>query len=91
MPPETIFAELQRLAARVGVEVRAERFDLRVIEGRGGLCKLRGRPVVVMDAGLPLLDKIGVMAEALAALDLQAIYVPAFLRAKVTRAARKGW
>ena len=41
-----------------------------------------------MDARLPLLDKIGVLADALAAFDLEAIYVPPFLRAKI-RARRK--
>ncbi len=85
---ETILADLQRLAARIGLAVRADAFDLKVIEGRGGLCWLRGRPTVVMDARLPLLDKIGVLAEALARFDLEAIYVPPFLRAKI-RARRR--
>ncbi len=85
---EAILAELQRLAKRIGLAVRAESFDLKVIEGRGGLCWLRGQPIVVMDARLPLLDKIGVLAEALAAFDLEALYVPPFLRAKI-RARRR--
>ena len=90
LPPgsEAILVELQRLAGRMGLAVRAESFDLKVIEGRGGLCWLRGQPTVVMDARLPLLDKIGVLAEALAAFDLEAIYVPPFLRAKI-RARRR--
>jgi hypothetical protein len=82
----TVLAELVRLAGRIGVAVRAEPFDLKVIAGKGGLCWLRGEPVVVMDAGLPLVDKIGVMAQALAAFDLEAIYVPPLLRAKISRA-----
>jgi hypothetical protein len=81
----TILAELVRLAGRIGVSVRAEPFDLKVIEGKGGLCWLRGEPIVVMDAGLPVVDKIGVMARALAAFDLEAIYVPPLLRAKIGR------
>jgi hypothetical protein len=87
-PPEAVLSELHRLAARIGIAVRAEAFNTNVIEGRGGLCWLRGQPIVVMDAALPLLDKIGVMAEALAAFDLEAIYVPPFLRAKI-RARRR--
>lgn len=83
---DRVHAELLRLAERIGLEVRSEPFDLKVIAGKGGLCWLRGEPVVVMDAGLPVLDKIGVLARALAALDLEAIYVPPFLRARIARA-----
>ena len=87
VPPERIHSELLKLAFRMGVEVRAEAFDLRVIEGRGGLCWLRGRPIVVMDVGLPLLDKIGVLADALAFFNLEALYVPPALRARIDRRA----
>ena len=73
------------LACRMGIAVRADRFDLKVLEGPGGLCWLRGKPVVVMDVGLPLLDKIGVMAQALAAFDLEVLYVPKALRARIDR------
>jgi hypothetical protein len=86
--PHDILRALEALAARIGVAVRSEPFDLSVIEGRGGLCRLRGEPVVVMDARLSVLDKIGVLASALAAFDLEAIYVPPLLRASINRRRR---
>jgi len=86
--PHDILRALEALAARIGVAVRSEQFDLSVIEGRGGLCRLRGEPVVVMDARLPVLDKIGVLAAALSAFDLEAIYVPPLLRASINRRRR---
>ncbi len=88
MAPPDILRALEALAARIGVAVRSEQFDLSVIEGRGGLCRLRGEPVVVMDARLPIIDKIGVLAAALAAFDLEAIYVPPLLRASINRRRR---
>lgn len=90
MPPERILRELIALAARMGIEVRAEPFDLQVIEGKGGLCRVHGQPIVVMDAGLPLIDKIGVVAEALSHFDIEAIYVPPILRASIERRKRAG-
>jgi hypothetical protein len=89
VPPERILRELIALAARMGVEVRSEPFDLQVIEGKGGLCKVHGQKLVVMDAGLPLLDKIGVVAEALSHFDIEAIYVPPLLRASIERRKRE--
>jgi hypothetical protein len=84
--PTEILTELEKLALRLGVPVRFETFsipgDLRVT-GKGGLCRLRGKPIIVVDAALPLLDKIGVLSEALATFDLEAIYLPPVLRARI--------
>jgi hypothetical protein len=77
--------ELESLAARIGIAIRAEAFDTRVIERSGGLCILRGKPVIVVDARAPLIDKIAVLADALAAFDLEPIYVPPLLRARIQR------
>ena len=86
MTPTEILTELEKLALRLGVPVRFETFsipgDLRVT-GKGGLCRLRGKPIIVVDAALPLLDKIGVLSEALATFDLEAIYLPPVLRARI--------
>jgi len=83
MLPAQMLRELSDLAARIGVDVRYEVFDRYVLEGRGGLCWLRGKPVVVMDAGMPVLDKVGVLATALARFDLEPIYVPPVLRRRL--------
>jgi hypothetical protein len=86
MEPREVLSALEVLARKLGVPVRFETFDPAL--GRGGLCKLRGRPVIVIDAGLPLLDRIGVLAQALGAFDLEAIYVPPVLRARIERHAK---
>ncbi len=81
--------ELEALAGRLGIAIRAEPFDKGVLGGRGGLCRVRGQPVVVMDASLPLPDRIAVLASALSHFDLDAVFVPPVLRARID-AARAG-
>ncbi len=83
MIPVEVLRELEKLAARLGIDVRFDSLDARVIEKRGGLCVLRGKSVIVIDSTLPLLDKIGVLSEALAMFDLEAIFVPPVLRARI--------
>ncbi len=85
--PAEILAELEKLATRLGVTVRVEAFDAKST-AKGGLCKLRGVPFVMIDARLPVMDRIGVLSDALATFDLEAIYVPPVVRARLERRRR---
>jgi len=85
--PKDILAELVRLAHRAGVGVRFDALGRNLAENRGGLCWLRGRPVVILDASGPILDQVGVLASSLRAFDLEALYVPPFLRRRAERRA----
>jgi hypothetical protein len=82
--------ELEALAARLGVAIRAEPFDRGALGGRGGLCRVHGKPVIVMDAALAVAEKIAVLAGAIARFDLDAIFVSPIVRARIdaTRAGR---
>lgn len=66
---------LSAVARSAGVEVRIERFDL-PLAGKGGLCKVQGRRLILVDANLCVLDQAGVIGEALAAVDLRDVQVP---------------
>jgi hypothetical protein len=83
--PREILRELETLAGRLGVAVRFDVFEAKPSKGRGGLCRVRGKPMILVDAGLSEQDKIAVMAEALARFDLEAMYVPPALRARIER------
>jgi hypothetical protein len=78
--PARLLVELELLAARVGVVVRTEALGGELLEGKGGLCWVRGAPLVVMDAGLALIDRIGVLAGALAHFELDKVYVAPAIR-----------
>lgn len=84
-----MLAELEALAARLGVEVRREPFGKGVLEGRGGLCWVKGRPLVVMDEKLPVTERIGVLARALAEFDLESLRIMPAVRAAI-ESAREG-
>jgi hypothetical protein len=84
--PARVLAELEALAARLGVSVRAEPFGRGVLERRGGLCWVDGRPLVVMDEKLAVTDRIGVLAGALAQLDLDGVSVLPLIRERIDEA-----
>ncbi len=84
MTPNEILAELETLATRLGLVVRFDAFDAK-LASKGGLCRVHGSPFVVIDGGAPIMDKIGVLSEALAMFDLEAIYVPPILRTRLAR------
>lgn len=82
MTPEEAVRALATLAAEAGVEVRIERFE-HALAGKGGLCRLEGRRLILVDAKLGVLEQAGVIGEALAEVDLRALRVPQEVRAFV--------
>jgi hypothetical protein len=80
--PDEAVRALTDLAARAAVEVRVERFE-HPLAGKGGLCRIDGALVVLVDAKLGALEQAGVIAEALAELDLEGVTVPPELEAYV--------
>src|SRR6476469_6496213 len=67
--PEQVVHALSAVAAQAGVEVRIEPFAL-VLAGKGGLCRIDGQLVILVDAKLSSLEKAGVIGEALGDVDL---------------------
>jgi hypothetical protein len=84
MSPAEVLRELERLAHRLGVDVRFEAFD-RGATGRGGLCKVRGKRRIVVDAGAPVVEQMAVLEAALGQLDLEAVFAPPLIRARIER------
>lgn len=82
MSPEEAVRALSAVAASAGVEVRIERFEL-AAAGKGGLCRLEGRQLILVDAKLGVLEQAGVIGEALAEVDLGDVDLPADIDAYV--------
>lgn len=81
-----LFDELTRAAERAGIRVRSEVFDPNLSDvkrPRGGLCTLRGERIILVDAKLPLPERIATVAEALASVDLEAVFMPPVVRATI--------
>ncbi len=79
MSPEEAIRALCDVAVLAGVEVRVERFA-HPLAGKGGLCRVDGVLVVLVDAKLGALEQAGVIGKALAELDLEGIAVPGAVR-----------
>jgi hypothetical protein len=87
--PSRVLAELESIAARVGIAVRAEPFGSKLLQGRGGLCWIHGLPLVVMDASLATVERIPLLAGALARFELDGLYIAPAVR-DIIEAARRG-
>jgi hypothetical protein len=87
--PRRVLSELELLAARLGVSVRAETFSKGLLEGHGGLCWVDGKALVVMDEKLPVPDRIAVLAGALAQLELDSSQIPLFLLKTIETSRRR--
>jgi hypothetical protein len=85
--PERVLAELETLSGRLGVGLRTEPIGPDS-ETRGGLCWIHGKPVVLIDASLPLASRISVLAKALSQFDLESLYVSPFVRSCLEQARR---
>ena len=76
---------LERLIGNLGVEVRYEPMEDRPGATAGGLCRLRARRMVLVDAGAPPVEQVGVLLDALSQLDLEAMFVPPLVRRLLAR------
>ena len=74
MDDQHLCDELLQAAGRLGIEVRMEPFETPAVVG-GGLCVVRGEPLVLIDQRAPLADRIGALARALAELESETIYI----------------
>ena len=83
---------LEALARKAGVEVRYEPMRVGAAKdggtGRGGLVRLRGQAFIVCDIGLSPVDRLFVVAEALAELGVEWLPLPPIIRARLGRRRR---
>lgn len=79
---------LEQLAERLGIEVRYEPMGEWRGASAGGLCRLHGRAVILVDAGAPPAEQVGVLLDALCQLDTESIFVPPAIRRELDRRRR---
>ena len=72
------------MAQKLGFEVRVEPFRAPT-RSAGGLCRLRDRVLILLDAGSNPVDQARALAEALATLDLEDVYMAPEARALIER------
>lgn len=89
MDQGAIIDQLEELAERFGIQIRYEPIGLdeEGINLMGGLCKLRGEKLLIINSKASVRDKIQAFAQALSNFDLDQIYIRPAIRGLIERAA----
>lgn len=87
VPPPMLLAELQKVAQHIGLEIRCVGVR-RKQAGPGGLCTIKGRPVVILNERTSALERGTALADALAGRDLSEVAMPAEVRGFIAARAR---
>jgi len=81
MDNKTLLAQLEDLARSLSIEVRYEPLKMEGLFSSGGLCKLKGQYVLIVNSTSSIRDKIEALAAAVNRFDLRQVYCRPGLRA----------
>lgn len=82
---KAILDQLEDLANRLGIKVRYEQLKKEGSYYTGGLCRVKGEDILIVNSRAKEEDKIEAMAKALASFDLTELYVRPALRDFLSR------
>jgi hypothetical protein len=85
--PDLLLNELLRIASTIGLEIRSVGLR-RKQAGPGGLCTINGRPVVILNARMSVMDRGTALADALAGRELSKLDMPSQVRSFLGARAR---
>ena len=82
MTEDTIIEQLEELAKSFGIQIRSEAIkqDEDLVRVVGGLCKLKGEYVLIINSKATAMDRIWTLATALKHFDLESIYLRPVIR-----------
>ena len=80
MDEDTLLGQLEELAHSLGIEIRYEPLKRESSFFPGGLCRIKGEYVLILNAAATTEDKIQIMAKALNRFDLSRVYLRPGLR-----------
>jgi hypothetical protein len=80
MQEETLLQQLEELAGKLEICVRDENISMEETSVTGGLCRLEGQYIVILNSKANVQDKIQVMIKALQLFNLDDIYIKPAVR-----------
>ena len=86
MDEDTLLGQLEELAHSLGIEIRYEPLKRESGFFPGGLCRIKGEYVLILNSAATTEDKIQTMAKALNRFDLSRVYVRPGLREFLAKA-----
>ncbi|MBI5592831.1 MAG: hypothetical protein HY881_20375 [Deltaproteobacteria bacterium] len=75
MKPEQMYQGLKDLADRLGIMVSEKKLSTESLKVKSGLCKIKGRFVMILDKQLSIHKKCAILATCLSDMPHDAIYV----------------
>ena len=88
MDENTLADLLEELVETLGLEIRYEpiRLDEELGNRPGGFCRFKGQPLVIVNPGATLREKVKILTDAVKQFDLDGIYVRPALRELLDKA-----
>jgi hypothetical protein len=80
MQSRQVLAQLEELAARLGVEIVYQRLGEEDFSVRGGLCKINGSFKVFIDRSKPIDEQIKILAQGLSTFNVEEVYLFPYVR-----------
>ena len=80
MNNEVILSCLEELAEKLDILVRDENINIEESSSSGGLCRVEGKHVVILNSKATVKEKIQVMIAALHQFDLAEMYIKPVIR-----------
>ena len=80
MKPEQTYQDLKELAEKLGVTVSEQNLRSTGIKAKSGICKVKGKNILIIDNKLPFKDKNEILAACLSKLPHENIFIVPALR-----------
>ena len=80
MNEDVLLSQLEDLAEKLGILVRDENINIEESSSSGGLCRIEGEYVLILNSKATVKEKNQVMIKALQQFDLSDIYIKPVIR-----------
>ena len=80
MNEDVLLSQLEELAEKLGILVRDENINIEESSSTGGLCRIEGEYVLILNSKATVKEKNQVMIDALQQFDLSDIYIKPVIR-----------
>jgi N-dimethylarginine dimethylaminohydrolase len=80
MDDHAVLSQLEGLANTLGIQIRYEKIIEDELSGAGGLCRVKGEWVIIVNSRATINEKIQTLAKSLKNFDLNNIYIRPALR-----------
>jgi len=80
MNEDVLLSQLEDLAEKLGILVRNENINIEESSNTGGLCRIEGEYVLILNSKATVKEKNQVMINALQQFDLSDIYIKPVIR-----------